>query len=250
VSDGRTPRAAAREAGLFLAALVPCPVIALVASGDRTEALARGRAIDHAERALGLPSEPAIHAWATGRPELLAVAWFVYLFAHLPAIGGALTWAWLERPRAYRSARNVFLTAQALTLTGYLLLPSAPPHLLPELGMARAPGGSGVAGLLQSPWAALPSGHVVFALVAAGIVVTLVAHPVIRGVVALYPVLMLGVTVVTANHFWADATASALVAGGAAALVLLPRRAAAVVQRRTGAPVGSALPGGAAGLGD
>jgi PAP2 superfamily len=257
VSAGRTPRAAAREAGLFLAALAPCPVIALLSGGDRVEALARGRAIEQLERGLGLPSEPALHAWATQRPWLLSAAWVLYLFAHLPAVGGALVWAWLERPRAYRTARNVFLTAQSLTLAGYLLLPSAPPHLLPELGIGASPtGGSvGAAQALQSPWAAVPSGHIVFSLVAAGIVVALVSRPLVRGLALLYPPLMLAVTVLTANHFWFDAAASVLVVLAATAIVLAPRRAAGTLRRRSrrpaGAAVGSApLPGGAAGLGD
>ncbi len=256
MSTGRTPRAAAREVGIFLAALAPCPVIALLSSGERAEALARGRAIHHAERAFGLPSEPALHAWATQRPWLLAAAWVLYLFAHLPAVGGALVWAWLERPRAYRAARNVFLTAQGLTLTGYLLLPSAPPHLLPELGTGRPPGSGsvGLAQALQSPWAAVPSGHVVFALVAAGIVVALVSQPVVRALALLYPPLVLAVTVLTANHFWLDAMASALVVLAATAAVLAPRRVAAALGRRArhpaGATVGSAPLPGAAGLGE
>jgi PAP2 superfamily len=165
-----------------------------------------------AERALGLAFEPAAHAWAAGVPGLLGVLWTLYLFAHLPAVAGALVWAWLERPSAYRAARDVFLIAQAITLAGYVLVPAAPPRLLPELGMAAgAEPGEGLAGLLQSQYAALPSGHVVFALVAAGIVVALVRRPLVRAAAALYPPLVIAATILTANHFWLDAAAAAAV---------------------------------------
>lgn len=219
----RSIRDALREAGLFLAALAPCPVLALSAAGDRTEALARGREIADAERGLGLFLEPAVHAWAEGLPALLGTAWVIYLLAHLPAVAGALVWAWLERPRAYVRARNVFLVAQALTLILYVAVPTAPPHLIPELGMGADASPAGPASYLQSPWAALPSGHVVFSLVAAGIVVALVRRTVVRVLAALYPPLVFAVTLVTGNHFWIDAAAACAVAATAALLVLGPR---------------------------
>jgi hypothetical protein len=219
----RSWRAATREAGYFLAALAPCPVIAILAAEDRTEALARGRALVDVGRDLGLFPEPGLHAWAEGLPVLLGAAWVVYLLAHLPAVAGALAWAWLERPAAYRAARNVFLVAQGLTVALYLTLPTAPPRLIPELGMGDGSSPARPAQHLQSPWAALPSGHVVFALVAAGIVAALVRRPLVRALACLYPPLVAAVTLLTANHFWIDAVLAAAVVAAAAAAVLVPR---------------------------
>jgi hypothetical protein len=214
-----TRSGALREVAWFLGALAPCPIIAAFADGQREAALERGAAIADAERALGVLPEPAVHAWAEARPGLLAAAWALYLFAHLPAVAGALVWAWLERPLQYAAARNLFLTAQGLTLATYVLAPTAPPGRIEALGMG---GGepSALAERLQSPWAAMPSGHIVFALVAAGIVFTLCRRRAVRALAALYPPLVVGVTMVTANHFWLDAAAAVVVAAAAAGLVL------------------------------
>ena len=170
--------------------------------------------------------EPALHTWATERPTLLAAALVFYVWAHLPATIGALVWAWLERPRAFPVARNVFLVAQAVTVVGYLLAPTAPPRLVGELGFADTlqgfwgAGAAGAAHTVQSPYAAMPSGHVVFALVAGGVLVALARPLAVRVAGALYPVLVVAVTLVTANHFWLDALAAALVVLLATGLVL------------------------------
>jgi membrane-associated phospholipid phosphatase len=222
----RTWRAAAREAGIVLAALAPCPLVALLAPAVRGEALARGAGVARLERSVGLLSEPAVHAWASGRPLLLHAAWALYVFAHLPALVGALAWAWLERPRAYAAARSVFVLAQGLTVAGYLVLPSAPPQYVPAAGGHAPPAGGAerLAHLVQSPWAALPSGHVVFATVAAGIVIALARPPAVRVLAGLYPVLVIAVTIVTGNHFWLDAAAGVLVAVVSGVLVVATAR--------------------------
>jgi hypothetical protein len=236
----RTWRGAAVESAIVLAALALCPLVALLAPLLRGEALARGSAVAHLERALGVFPEPALHAWAAGRPLLLHAAWGFYVFVHLPAVIGALVWAWLERPHAYRRARRTFVLAQVLTVAGYLALPSAPPQYVPAAGgtipPGRLPGAEGVAHLLQSPWAALPSGHVVFATIAAGIVVALARPPLVRALAALYPLLVIAVTLITANHFWIDAAAGVAVAAVAGVLAPAPRRLPRTAARTASAP--------------
>jgi hypothetical protein len=157
-----------------------------------------------------------------------------YVWVHLPATIGALVWAWLERPGAFPAARNVFVVAQALTVVGYLLAPTAPPRLVGDLGFADTlqgfwgAGAVGAAHTVQSPYAAIPSGHVVFALVAGGVVVALARPLAVRVLGAVYPVLVVTVTLVTANHFWLDALAANVVVLLAVGLVV---GAPAVVRR-------------------
>jgi hypothetical protein len=69
----------------------------------------------------------------------------------------------------------------------------------------------------------VPSGHVVFALVAAGTVAALVRSRVVRVLAVAYPVFIVAITVATANHFLADAVAAAVVAGVSAGAVRLTR---------------------------
>jgi hypothetical protein len=193
------------------------PVVALLAPDEAP--LGRTRALADAERALGLFFEPAVHEWVTARPTLLTAAGLFYVWVHLPATIGALVWARLERPRAFPFARDVFLATQLFTVAGYLTFPVAPPRMAPELGFTDTlttvygNGGEALAHSVQSPYAAMPSGHVAFAVVAAGTVFCLVRSRLIRVGAALYVALVIAVIVGTANHFWLDAVGGAAAAG-------------------------------------
>jgi hypothetical protein len=208
----------ARDVVLILAALALCPLVALMAPSEPP--LGRTYALADIERSLGLFFEPAAHAWLADRPALLTAAGLFYVWVHLPATIGALVWARLERPHAFPFARDVFLATQAVTVIGYLLFPVAPPRMAPELGFTDTlsavygTGGEALAHSVQSPYAAMPSGHMAFALVAAGTVFALVRSRVLRAGAALYVALVFAIVVATANHFWLDAV------GGAAAAAL------------------------------
>jgi hypothetical protein len=218
------------EVARFAGLLALCPLVALVEPGDVAGAVERGRALVDVERSLGVFVEPAAHAWVAARPALLAAACVFYLLVHLPATAGALLWARHARPDAYPAVRDVLVVAQVLTVVGYLLLPTAPPRLVPELGMEDTltafwgAGSAGAAQTVQYAYAALPSGHVVFALVAGGTVAALARRRAVRVAAGAYPLLVVAVTVVTANHYLLDAAAAGLVVAVAAALVAWPRR--------------------------
>jgi hypothetical protein len=64
-------------------------------------------------------------------PALLAAAGLFYVWVHLSATIGALIWARLERPHAFARARDTFLATQMFTVAGYLVVPVAPPRMLP-----------------------------------------------------------------------------------------------------------------------
>lgn len=211
-------------AGSFLA----CPLVALLSSDSGPVAVAHGRDLVDAERAAGIFVEPAIHAWAAGHETLLTIAGVAYLTLHVPVLIGALAWVYLLRPAAFGGLRTVFLAAQALTVAGWILHPTAPPRLLGEGGFSDTladlwgPAAEERTTWLQSAYAAMPSGHVAFALIAGGAVLVLARHPLARFAGAMYPVGMVGLTVMTANHYWLDAVGAALVvaASGAVALAL------------------------------
>jgi hypothetical protein len=122
---------------------------------------------------------------------------------------GVLAWVWIARPGAFRLVRNTFVAAQALLSLGYVLTPTAPPRMLPGLGYGSAAdaGASGLERLAMSPYAAMPSGHAAFAVMAAGIVVALTRRPLVRLVALLYPPLVLLEIFATGNHIWLDAVA-------------------------------------------
>ncbi len=238
----RTLSRAAWDAAPVGAALALNPIAAAFAPDDPAGPIGAARDVVALERSLGLFFEPAVHGWAADRSWLLTLAGVFYLWVHVPATLGALVWAWLERPRAFPAVRNVFLVAQVLTVLGYVLVPTAPPRLLEGLGFEDTlaafwgAGGAEAAHSVQSPYAAVPSGHVVFALVAGGTVALLARPLAVRLLAAAYPLLVVLVTMATANHFWFDAAAAALVCLVAVGLVVtwpaVRRRLARVALRR------------------
>lgn len=210
------------------AALALCPLAAALAPADPADALARARVLIDAQRALGLAPEPALVAALEARSWLHAAAELFYVWAHLPALVGALVWAWLERPRAFGFLRDTFVAGQAATVAGYVLVPTAPPWMLEN---GRAHPTDDLVYVLQSPYAAMPSGHLVFALVAGGAVAWLVRNPLLRLAGAAYPVLVLAVVLATGNHVWLDAAGGVVVAGLGAALASARGRPAPHAER-------------------
>jgi hypothetical protein len=208
----------ARDIALVAAAFALCPIVAALAPADPAVPMARGHALVAAERGLGLHFEPAVYAWTASRPTLLAILNFLYIFGHVPATVGALVWARLERPKAFPLARDAFLWTQGVVVAGYLVAPTAPPRMLLGLVDPRA---SDLTHTVQSPFAAMPSGHVAFAVVAAGIVGSQVRA--LRWVAPLYPLLVTAIVIATANHLWIDALAGAGAALSGLALAVLAR---------------------------
>ncbi|WP_205696004.1 phosphatase PAP2 family protein [Conexibacter sp. SYSU D00693] len=215
-------------------ALALNPVVALVArTTDPQPAIDRGAQLADAERALGLLVEPDLAGWLASHPTLLGIASGVYLLAHVPAAVGALVWLRLERPHAFAAARATFVGVQLVLVAGYLALPTAPPRLLPGLGLDDSlqatvgTSGTGIAYLLQSPYAALPSGHVAWALLAGVLVWRHARPPVVRALALAYPVVVVALVLATGHHLWLDAIAAVavVVVVSAAVRAPLPRSA-------------------------
>src|SRR4051812_19193215 len=150
---------AGRDIALIGAAFALCPLAAALAPADPSGPLARADAVVGFEHGIGLFFEPAFARWVSGRPALSALLAFLYLWGHVPATVGSLVWARLERPRFFPLARDAFLATQLLVIAGYLLAPTAPPRM--RSGQIHA---GGLVHTVQSPYAAMPSGHVAFAV--------------------------------------------------------------------------------------
>lgn len=249
---------ATRQIAVVSAALFLCPAVALIASRDAVEPMARAQALVDFEQRLGLFVEPRMHAWLQGHPQLLLLAGAFYVWVHVPAVLGTLAWLWLERPAAFRSARNWFLIAQALVVAGYLLMPTAPPRLLDGHGfrdtLTQVWGTSAatMAHTVQSPYAAMPSGHVAFAVLVGALLMRHGRAAALRRLGLAYPAVVTLVVLATANHFWVDALAGALVAAAGWWLVRAMDAARALPRVPAGVPAqsfGPARRGRAAALG-
>jgi PAP2 superfamily len=214
---------AGRQLGLFVLAELSYETVRGIADTERTQAFANGAAVIDLERSTGTYFEPGLQAALLDHRWIVDAANFAYMNSHFVITTAFLVWLYVYRNSAFYFVRNMFMVAMALALVGYALLPTAPPRLFPEEGfvdtitaMAQVNHDSGLVKLFVNPYAAIPSMHIAFSLMIGVTGVLISRHVITRGFWAIYPLLVFFVIIVTANHFWIDAAAGALVAGLAA----------------------------------
>jgi membrane-associated phospholipid phosphatase len=200
-------------------------------------ALQHGQAILDLERWLHLDLEHATNLWVTSHHALSLAASYFYQFAHVTVTLTVLGWCWVKRPEIYRGARNALVITNVVGLTVFLLLPVAPPRLLPGEGFVDAVALAGFGTTHGGPvpadqYGALPSLHLAWAVWATVVAMRLLGTSRLRRLCWLYPVLVTVGVVVTGNHYLLDAVAGTAVALTAFALVqgsetYLPRKARA-----------------------
>ena len=177
-------------------------------------------AFDHArlilafEQWLGLPAEQDVQALLLSAEPVVRAANTFYAAAHLPVTALALLWLMCSVPAAYRRTRRALVGSTAIALGIYLLLPVAPPRMLAGfVDTASAHGqsvyGGAGASALANEYAALPSLHVGWAVLVALACISTGRTP-WRWLWLLHPVVTVVVVVGTANRFWLDAVAGAV----------------------------------------
>jgi hypothetical protein len=180
------------------------------------------------ERTLRLPDEETFQQWALQWPDLLKAANWYYVGVHFPLTAAFLVWGWLKRPPAeYRYARRLLSLLTGLALVVHVVMPLAPPRMLSSLGFLDTMAvfgpsayGDSTTATVANQFAAMPSLHVGWALLIAVVVVRTARSP-WRWVAVLHPVVTVMVVVATANHYWVDAVAAALLL--ALALAVTPQ---------------------------
>src|SRR3954469_19484181 len=174
------------------------------------------------ERSLHVFAEPSIQAWAVGTGWVSDVGAWMYLNTHFVVTTCTLAFIYLFRNEHYYFVRNMFMVAMGLALVGYLVYPTAPPRMLPELGfsdsVADFTGVSSDASLnaLYNPYAAVPWMHVGFALMLGVPMLRMARRRWAKALWGAYAPVVCGVVVVTANHWVFDAATGALAAPVAA----------------------------------
>lgn len=172
------------------------------------------------ERTLHLFVEPSMQAWASGSHLLMALSTWLYLNAQTTVLAVILLYLYLRHNDSFYFVRNMLVVGMVIALIGYVLFPTAPPRFLPEWGffdtisnIAHIPANSVPENAFFNPYAAIPSMHVACALMVGWPLARLVRTRAARVFWFLYPFLITFVTVITANHFIADALLGALTAG-------------------------------------
>jgi membrane-associated phospholipid phosphatase len=211
------------QLGLFFCIYQGYQVVRGLAEGREQLAFANAERIIDIERALGLYFELDLQAALLDQTWIIEFANWMYVNSHFVVTTTFLAWLYLFRNEHFYFVRNMFMVAMLIALTGYLLVPTAPPRLLPDSGFIdtiAVVGGvstdSNAVSLLVNKYAAVPSMHVGFALMVTVPAILLVRNRLVKALWCLYPPLVMGVVMVTGNHFWLDGAAGAAVALAAA----------------------------------
>ena len=149
-----------------------------------------------------------------------------YGFAHLFVTLGFLIWLYLRRNRVFSFVRNLFYLATGITLIVYMVYPTSPPRMFTNLGfidtakiIGSAASSTQVTQYTYNPFAAMPSLHMVYALIVGGTLAIVGRRLWLRVAGVIYPFVMLAVVLISANHWILDAVGAAIVVAGSVVIL-------------------------------
>jgi hypothetical protein len=221
-AGGSSRRRGVRELVILFALYVAYSATRSLANPDLDAARRRAAELFDAEAVLGLAFESGLNRWASDIAWLGAGMSLWYAALHYIVTPITLYWLYARHPHRYARARTAVVIASVLALIGYVLVPTAPPRLMPtgfvdtlaryaDVGWwsehASAPEGFGH---LTNELAAMPSLHVGWAVWVAWALYPLLARPG-RWIVIAYAAGTTIVVVATGNHWVLDALAGAAV---------------------------------------
>ncbi len=181
---------------------------------DLQTAFSNARDIVRFESWLGLPFEDNLQGFLLDHPNFIKILNHYYVWFHFPAAIALLVWLYLRHSEAYRSFRNLMAFSTFTGLIIHLLFPLAPPRMMDGFVDTMARYGPAIypANPLDgaaNQIAAMPSLHFAWAMIEA-IAVVSVLRSRWRWVAVVHPVLMTLAIIATANHWWIDAAAAAV----------------------------------------
>jgi membrane-associated phospholipid phosphatase len=197
-------------------------------------AFENGEWIARTESRLGTLFEPSLQR-AFDAPLMASLMSTTYWLSQFVVVGVALFWVYLRRHEAFAFFRNWLVVANLVGLVSYVVFPAAPPRMLPHWGFTDtlAASGSidqGSVGRLANQYAAMPSLHVMDALIVGVVLFLVVRRPVLRALWVVWPAWVAFAVLATANHYWLDLAAGVLIA----ALTALALRPELVLRRSAG----------------
>lgn len=182
-----------------------------------------GTAFDNATRLIAIEQRLGIFHEANLQQLILPRTWMVdavnylYIWGHLPVIIGVAIWLFTRHRENYALMRNAFLISGMIALIGFTTVPLAPPRYMPEFGFTDTIIHAQSYYAFQNPkivnqYAAMPSLHFGWDFLVAVAIGFNTRVRAMKVFAAFMPVLTLSGIVLTANHYFLDAAAGALVA--------------------------------------
>ena len=212
-----TVREIAREVSIVTALYALWQRVFALTVTETNGAFAHGRAIYDFEQRIGLPSERSLQAWTMKSRWLIEGLNRYYAYVHVTALVLTLVWLFARHRERFPAFRNVLALA-TLAALAMQAIPVAPPRFYPDLGFVDTAlqyresvygaGGSG----LSNQLAAMPSVHVLWSVLVAGIVVSASTSR-WRWAIIAHPVVTIVAIVATGNHWWLDGIASMILIG-------------------------------------
>lgn len=216
----------ARQLAIWFGFYVAYQLARGVADRDTARAFENGLTVIDLERRAGTLFELSLQGFLGSSQLLVQAASWTYWLSQFAVLGMALLWVYLRRTESFFAFRNTVLMANLIGLVGYVLLPTAPPRMFPDLGFVDTLAifsdvnhSSTLISFAANPYAAMPSLHAADAVIVGVAMALIVRRPVFKALWIAWPVWVSFTVMATGNHFWLDIAAGFVVAALAAALV-------------------------------
>lgn len=184
--------------------------------GERADALANAERLQRIERSVGLDIEHVIQSWVIDRGVLRVAGNLSYVWLHWPLLITVLTVLFVSDRWRFRRLRTALFLSGAAGLVIFATIPVAPPRFMP--GFVGTVSDDARRHYISYPlswsneFAALPSFHVGWTLIACLAVAGLIGHR-LGKLAALIPAVLVAASVVTTgNHYVIDALVGTVIA--------------------------------------
>ncbi len=213
VRDVLARRDAAAQIAVVLGAFAAYEVARHAMQPNWAQAFANARRIEAVEEVLGVAWEQSLQRAFLAIPDLMQALNVFYFVGHFLITGIFFVWLYRRSWDGFRSFRDAFLVATAISVVVHWLFPTAPPRLAGVgledtlLVLSGIDIGSPTSSAFSNPVAAVPSLHAAYAL---GVGIGLFRYGrsrLVRAAGVIYPPLVILTIVVTGNHFVLDAVA-------------------------------------------
>jgi hypothetical protein len=203
-----------RQLAIWFGFLAAYQIARGIADRNPPRAFENGLHVIDIERHGNALFEVTLQRLVDGSQVLATLASWTYWNSEFTVLGLALLWVYLRRNEAFVRFRNTILLANVIGLIGYVLLPTAPPRMFPDLGFNDT----------LSSFGELNHGSGLVEFAADALIVGLVLFSVCRTRFAkvlwlLWPGWVWFSVMATGNHFWLDVVAGVIVAAIAGLLV-------------------------------
>jgi hypothetical protein len=236
----------ARQLGIVMAGFLAYEIARFQVVAESAPAVRNAERVVDFERAFGSFFEPRLQSLFTSTGWSTHAFNAFYSHGFLAVVAATIVWLYFASPERYRLYRNALGLSTVFAIAIIVVFPTAPPRLMPELGIDDTVVSLGREHAFANEYAAIPSLHVGW-LSLTGYVLALPYRRSRFWTIGLIPGLAMQTTViVTGNHYWVDGVIGTLISVGPALvirhwqpLVAIPRCTASWVARHRPGPAGA-----------